>query len=137
MTEVIVSVWWIGWVKNSNLVPGLATPGTESMCAEDTSLLHATRTIADCAADYRFVYSTSYRLLLPWVHYSRLHCLPSFMTPIEILERQLGLGRLSGTSYRFTKFMTSIEITNKVHGFHPLKVDKQFASWVRNFFGNY
>ena len=49
---------WIGWLQTSDLVPGLATPRAEALCTEDTSLLHAAGTIADCAADYRFVHST-------------------------------------------------------------------------------
>ena len=53
---VSMFLWWIGWLQNSDLlVPGLTTPGAEALCAEDSSLLHAAGTVADCAADYRFV----------------------------------------------------------------------------------
>ena len=46
---------WTGWLQDSGLELESATPGTKASCTDDSSLLHASRMIAGCAVDYRFV----------------------------------------------------------------------------------
>ena len=50
----IVSVW-TGWLQDSGLELESATPGTKASCTADSSLLDASRMVAGCAVDYRFV----------------------------------------------------------------------------------
>ena len=45
----------IGWLRDSGLELESATPGTKVSYTDDGSLLHASRMVAGCTVDYRFV----------------------------------------------------------------------------------
>ena len=46
---------WTGWLQDSGLELESATPGTKVSYTDDGSLLHASRMVAGCTVDYRFV----------------------------------------------------------------------------------
>lgn len=54
-TDVFIVSVWTGWLQDSGLELESATPRTKASCTADSSLLDASRMVAGCAVDYRFV----------------------------------------------------------------------------------